>query len=374
MKKIMSISNYIILFLILIILSVLHNRFEEKRLREGNNEVNESIKNYLLDGVSLAKSKKPILWIHIPYEYNSRKWLSFGSRSSYDLNQPYLYLTVRSIISKCDDSFTICLIDDNSFKKLIPDWSIDMSCISNPIVSNIRQLGLMKLLDIYGGLICPISFLCIKNLIGLYDKGTRGEKMFVCETNNNNITSTTNDFYPSLSFCGSPKGNNEVKEMIDFIKRTTSDDFTAQSQFLGIFDTMASKKINNNKINLINGLDIGIKTIDEKPIIIEDLMSNNYLNISTSAYGILIDSKSIINRKQYEWFGRLSERQVLESNTIIGNYLLVNIGDGSNILEPLKNKPDWVGFYKTPLYPGLYMVSQPNMLGDDVPRVPYTGR
>jgi hypothetical protein len=104
-------------------------------------------------------------------------------------------------------------------------------------------------------------------------------------------------------------------------------------------------------------------------------MSNNYLKIYPQTYGIWIPADQILNRRKYEWFARLSQKQVLESDTILGNYFLVNLGDGgANILEPLQVKPDWVGFYKTPLYPGLYMVSQPNMLGDNVPRVPYTGR
>ena len=75
---------------------------------------------YLLDDDTLGKSKKPILWIHVPYEYNSRNWLSFGSRSAFDLNQPYLYLTVKTIIKNCDESFKIVMIDDGSFEKLIP--------------------------------------------------------------------------------------------------------------------------------------------------------------------------------------------------------------------------------------------------------------
>jgi hypothetical protein len=370
-----SITNYIILFFILIVLGILHKKFEEKRMREENKDSSEAIQNYLLDDVTLGKSKKPILWLHIPYEYNSRKWLSFGSRSSFDLNQPYLYLTVRSIIKNCDQSFTICIIDDNSFEKLLPGWSVDMSKISSPISDNMRKLGLMKLIHKYGGVNCPISFLCMKDLTGLYQKGTRGGKMFLCENNDKNVTSATFDFYPDLNFCGAPKNNEVVGEFIDFIQRIMSRDFTAQSQFLGDFDRFANKKIQNGKINMIPGIDVGIKTIDDKPIKLEDLMSNNYLNIYPQTYGIWIPSEQILSRRKYEWFARLSQKQVLESETILGNYFLVNLGDGgANILEPLKVKPDWVGFWKTPLYPGLYMVSQPNMLGDNVPRVPYTGR
>jgi len=366
--------NYIALFFILIVLGILHKKFEEKLMREENKDNTEAIQQYLLDDKTLAESKKPILWIHIPYEYNSRKWLSFGSRSSVELNQPYLYLTVRTIISKCDDSFTICLIDDNSFKKLIPGWNIDMSRISNPISDNMRKLGLMKLLYIYGGLNCPISLLCMKDLIGLYHKGTRGKKMFLCENNDKNITSTTYDFYPDLNFCGTPKNNETVKNFIDFMQHVISNDYTAQSHFSGDFDRFANKQIQKGKINMIPGIDVGIKTVDDVPIKLEDLMSNNYLNIYPQTYGIWIPADQILSRRKYEWFARLSQKQVLESDTILGNYFLVNLGDQkANILEPLEVKPDWVGFFKTPNFPGLYGL-KPNMLGDNIPRVPYTGR
>ena len=106
-----SLYNLFILFLILIVLGFLYRRFEDKRIREEKDENYAAIQNYLLDDVTLAKSKKPILWIHVPYEYNSRNWLSFGSRSSFNLNQPYLYLTVKSIINQCDNSFTICIFE-----------------------------------------------------------------------------------------------------------------------------------------------------------------------------------------------------------------------------------------------------------------------
>ena len=367
-------TNYIILFFILIVLGILHKKFEEKLMSEENKDSSDAIQKYLLDGKSLAESKKPILWIHIPYEYNSRKWLSFGSRSSFELNQPYLYLTVKSIIKKCDDSFTICLIDDNSFQKLIPNWNIDMGRISNPISDNMRKLGLMKLLYIYGGINCPVSFLCMRNLLGLYHKGTRGEKMFLCENNNSNITSTTNDFYPDLNFCGTPKNNKTVKEFIEFIQHTISNDFTAQSKFSGDFDRFANNQIQKGKINMIPGIDVGIKTVDDTPIKLEDLMSNNYLNIYPQTYGIWIPADQILSRRKYEWFARLSQKQVLESNTIIGNYILVNIGDEKgNILEPLKVDPGWVNFWKTPNFPGLWGL-KPNFLGDNIPNVPYTGR
>jgi hypothetical protein len=377
--KSFSITNYIILFTILIVLGMLYKRFEDKRIRKENKDNNNAIQKYLLDDETLAKSKKPILWIHVPYEYNSRKWLSFGSRSSFELNQPYLYLTVKSIINKCDKDFTICIIDDNSFRRLLPEWNINMNTISDPILQNFRTLALIKLIYKYGGMICPISFLCVQNLISLYNKGTSGNKMFVCETVDRNITSTTYDFYPNINFSGAPKNCEITKLLIDFMSRTISNDYTAESVFLGDFNRWVNSNVNKGKINLIDGCEIGTKTENGKPILIEDLLSNNYLNLYTNTYGILIPANEILKRRQFEWFSRLSHKQILNSETIIGNYILVNVGQEGNILEPLESsinnqvKKQFVGFWRTPEYPGLYGL-KPNMLGDNLIKQSYTGR
>jgi hypothetical protein len=97
----MLVANYIILFIIIISLGILYQKYLEKQTRDVNMDGGyEEIRKYLLKDKDLDKSKKPILWIYIPYEYNSRNWLSFGSRNSFELNQPYLYLTVKSCISR----------------------------------------------------------------------------------------------------------------------------------------------------------------------------------------------------------------------------------------------------------------------------------
>jgi hypothetical protein len=374
-----SFTNLFILFFILIVVGFFYRSYDDKLKREEEGDTYEAIQKYLLDGDTLGKSKKPILWIHVPYEYNSRNWLSFGSRSSFDLNQPYLYLTVRSIIKNCDESFTICIIDDTSFKKLIPGWNVNMTTISDPILSNMRMLGMMKLLYIYGGMFCPLSFVCLKDLNSLYVKGTRGEKMFVCETVDRNVTSTDLDFYPNLSFCGAPKESETVRELCNFIQRTASHDYTADVRFLGDYDKWCKQKIESGRMNLIEGVEIGTKTIDERQVVIDDLMSNNYLDLYQGTYGILIPADEILNRTKFEWFARLSPKQVLDSDTIIGNYILLSQTNEQGILEPLEpmeNKAieqKFVGFWKTPNYPGLYGL-KPDGLGDNMSKQSYTGR
>ena len=372
MKSFTSIT----LFIILIVLLILYRIIESNRLGEETQDNIDTIQKYLFNDTDLTNSKKPILWLHVPHEYNSRNWLSFGSRSTFNLNQEYLYLTVKSIIHKCDKSFTICLINDQSFNKLLPNWSIDMDNISSPISDKIRTLGLMKLLYNYGGLICPISFLCIQDLKLLYDTGTNGHKMFLCEFVNTNITSTETFFYPNLLFSGAPKKSPTVLNLIDFIQRTISTDFTDESTFLGEFNRWCERKISSQEINLIDGMYIGTKTTDNKRILVDNLLQQNYLNLYPKLYGIYIPSDEILKRKYYEWFARLSAKQVLESNTIIGNYILITLAneDKSSILEPIVVRPNnWVGFWKVPSGAPLWSI-KPNFLGDNIPMLPYPER
>jgi len=282
---------------------MLKNRYEDKRLREETDDNYETIKKYLLDDESLAKSKKPILWIHVPREYNARNWTSFGSRSSYELNIPYLHLTVDTIIKHCDDSFTICIIDDFTFKKLIPNWTVDLSVTPNPLLSNIRILGQLKLLEIYGGVICPVSFLCFRNLIDLYDK----QEMFVCENRGS-----------YFQFAGVAKGSNALKNVIELAQRSVS---LSSHDFNLALNKYALKC---KQIRLIDGMRIGTKSVDDTNILVDDLMSNEYLKLYENCYGILIPMDELLTRRKYEWFNRLNKKQVLQSNTILGNYFLIH--------------------------------------------------
>jgi hypothetical protein len=251
-----------------------------------------------------------------------------------------------------------------------------MSKISDPILCNMRTLGMMRLLYIYGGMMCPISFLCMKDLSGLYAKGTRSNKMFVCETIDRNTTSVKANFYPNISFCGAPKECETVAELCNYIQIVSSHDYTAESKFLGQYDRWCMKRIENGQINLIDGVEIGTKTVNDEQIILDDLMSNHYLDLYKGTYGILIPSRELLNRVNFGWFVRSSQRQVIESDTIIGNYLLLSIGpeQEQGVLEPLEvDTKNWVGFWRTPLRAPVWSL-KPYGLGDNISKIPYPGR
>jgi len=373
----MLVANYIILFVIIISLGILYQKYLEKQSNMIEYDNYGEIKKYLLKDKTLDKSKKPILWIYIPHEYNSRNWLSFGSRSSNELNQPYLYLTVKTIIKNCDESFKIVLIDDGSFEKLIPNWNINMSLLADPIKGYVRQLAMAKLIYTYGGLNVPISFLCFRDLISLYNKGTNDDTMFVCENYDTNITSTNKLFYPDANFMGAKKENDTLKEFINFMEQTISNDFTAQTKFLGEFDEWTNKKITKGKMRLIRGTDVGIRTIDDEPVTVETLLGDDYIHFYGKMYGIWIPAQTILKRRHYEWFARMSPEQIIDSQFILAKYIVLALAPDSHmgVIEPMENKPDWISFYRVPLTNGTLNIfgPKPMGLGNNVPRAKNAG-
>jgi hypothetical protein len=94
--------NSIVIFTLVIIACFLYKKYEDKMMIKENDDYYLIRKHFLIDEHTISFSKKPMMFIHIEYEYNSRKWLSFGSRSSCEINIPFLYFTLKSIILNCD--------------------------------------------------------------------------------------------------------------------------------------------------------------------------------------------------------------------------------------------------------------------------------
>ena len=370
--KMNMITYFLLVFIVLVIL-YLYQRYQHKIDRENISYNYNIIQKYLLsepDDTRLEKMGKPILWIFIDYEYNSRKWDSFGSRSSYQLNQPYLYLTVKTIIERCDDSFHICLIDDKSFAKLLPHWYVDMSRISSPIKQYMIDLGMMKLLYKYGGIRVPPSFICMRNLITLY-QGT--SVPFIGEFVNRNITSSHFDFYPSIEIMGSRKETQVIGELIEFMQREISRDYTDETKLLGSFNRWCNSRIERHEMELIDGELIGTKTIENQQVLVDNLLTDDYINFNTKMYGIYIPEKELKSRNHYNWFVRMSTKQVLEGNMIISKYiLLANTPNAPvGVIEPMKQRTgEFVSFWKVPSGAPVWGL-KPVDIGNYVPKMSY---
>jgi hypothetical protein len=324
--------HYLAIFGVLVAVSYFAPKI--KQSFESNDEY-ELIKKYLLNESPLYGFNKPKLWIHSKYEINARKWKSFHSRNSTDLNQPYIHLTIKTIINHCGNDFNICLIDDESFSKLIPSWDIDLMNIAEPHKSQYRQIGMMQLLYYYGGMTLPNSFLCMKNLKELYNNGIANGLPFVCE----NVNHTTNLvqekqkllFSPDISIVGAPKNHAIILEFIEYLKTLYSNGhFTSEMDFLGKTAHWCKGKIDINSMNLIGGEYIGVKSHKRKPILLENLMEEEFLDTIPTIFGIYIPREQILKRTKYQWFAVLPAQELLKSNSIIVKYLKASIVDSTD--------------------------------------------
>jgi hypothetical protein len=327
--------HYIIPIIVLVATSFLYDQYKIKIEKDDEFKNYDLVKKYLLNGSSLAKSKKPIIWVHVQSETNSRHWKNFSSRNTSDINQPYLYFTLKSIIDKCGSDFNICVIDDNTFEKIIPGWSVEMKLLADPMKSKIRDLALAKIVYYYGGMIVPSSFLCFKSLIPIYNEGVKNDSMFVCEMLSRSIVSSIVDFFPSSKIMGCVKNCGKMEKYVNHLEILVSNDFTDESNFIGecekwLFSEIRKPrdrdtKTDDGSIRLIKSEALGLKDEKGHAITIEMLMGNTYVQLSNEAIGVYIPSDEIAKRVKYEWFCRLSSKQVLESETIIGKLILTSI-------------------------------------------------
>jgi hypothetical protein len=322
----MKYSNYIYSLIVTIVIGFLYNRY--KRFEDSDEEKASysMVQKYLINNDqdnALAKNKKPILWIHMNYDINARWWSSFYSRNSSDLNQPYLYLTIKTIIDTCGNDFDICLIDDESFMKIMPEWTINVPLIADPIKSKVRELALAKLLYKFGGFLVPPSFICFQSLLPLYNYYSNGAQMFVGEMLNKTTTSSQMLYFPNTTFMGCIKESMTMLDYTHYLESVISQDFVDESTIVGAYGRWCYEKSLLGEVGIIPANKLGIKDAEGASITIDRLIQNTFVHLGGDVLGLYIPVDDIINRTAYNWFARLSAKQVLQSDTTIGKYLLI---------------------------------------------------
>lgn len=316
----MEYGRYIIYIIVLILIGILYEKYKLHNIKEEDEKQYELVKRFLLNDSGIGKHNLPIIWIHASKEVNSRWWPSFHSRNTKCLNQPYQFITIKSVIDTCGKSFNVCLIDDNSFKKLIPDWNIDLDRLGEPIKSKFRELAFARLLYAYGGFRIPSSFLSTKNLISIYETTIKDDGIIIGELTNNSVSSEHYTYMVNPKFLGCKQGNNTINEYILYLEHMISNDYTADSVFTGEIENWWK----NVDTNIIPSELLGVIDTDNKPVTVERLSQNSYISLHDHCYGVYIPEYKILNRTAFQWLARLSPAQILNSDTALGKILLVS--------------------------------------------------
>ena len=340
------IKDYGLTISILLLASYFGTQIKEKmNIDNTDKEEHDLIKKYILNDSPLYGYNKPKLWIHSKYEINSRNWSSFHSRNNTDLNQPYLELTIKSIVNKCSKDFHVCLIDDKSFNKLIPGFEKNIDNMPEPLKSQYREIALLELIYLYGGLIVPNSLLCMKNLKDLYSNLEKERKPFVFEKSNkycNIKIGKKVEYVPDVNIIGCVKNCPTIYSLIRLLKMDIDKGhISSENDFIGKTSQILMNMTNSGDIIIIDGSLIGIKDNNGKPVIIEDLFSSEKaIHFSNELYAINLPSNEILKRNKYNWLPALNEEDVLKSNINLVNYIKV-----SQVSEHFDNKNSKIATY-----------------------------
>lgn len=320
--------KYFFSFILITLFGYLYEKYKFNENSKKELEKYDKVKNFLFDGdLSPLLNDKPILWIHNNYAKNSRMWSSFYSRTTNNLNQPYLQLCLESIVRHCGESFNICIIDDETFSKILPGWDIDMARLPAPFRNHTRSVGMAKLLYYYGGLVIPNSLLVLKDLYPIYKNSIKKHDMFTFECVDRNSTSVYTAFFPNMCVLGCKTNTPLMKSFIVFLDQHNMSDFTSEPDFLGQANRWLFDKCQNKEIGLVSGNYIGTRTSYDKPVLIDDLLGDSYIDYDTSKLcAIYIPADEVLLRTKYEWFARMSVEQILLSGSVIAKYILLSQG------------------------------------------------
>jgi hypothetical protein len=299
----------IIVVLIAIALNLIYRRFKYSEELFDTTEQYKIVNEYLL-GERLS-DLKPILWVHSATEVNARNWESFQSRTSTNLNQPYVLQCIQSIYDKCGESFNVCLIDDTVFAKLIPKWALQVENMASPAKEHYRQLGFTSLLYFYGGMLVPASTLCVRNLLRLHTSALDESDFYAVEKYGDGV------FVPNPEFMGCRKRSAAVGALLTWQHHLCETDKTSASDFNGEVSNYLKQKA-----VLVDGTVVGLKR-DGQPLSVEDWLGSTALDLQVDA--VCLPGKEILRRPKFSWFCRMSTAQISKSNLAISPYMRASL-------------------------------------------------
>lgn len=327
-------------YIVLMVVGYGYNKYKQKNLIKEEYDDSKLIKKYLLNDSTLAHSRNPILWIHVEFDKNSRNWESFGSRTSTDLNQPYQYLTIRSIVKHCGESFNVCIIDDETFHKILPDWNTNVGDLAAPLRGHLRDLAMAKVLHAYGGLCVPSTFVCQRDLRALHDSYLSTASVMMGELPVRTSVTSQLQHFPSTKFMACKKGCPVMREYTQYLEALYSKEYTNESDFSGESGRWFYKKYSEfgrggssspspspspstdrRPVALVSAELLGAKTVENKPVLLEDLLGYSVIPFACDRVGVYIPGNEVLRRTKYQWFARMSTQQVLHSNTVLAREL-----------------------------------------------------
>lgn len=335
------------------------------------------------DVAALLRSTKPILWVYLPERIN-------------ELNQTgnahgMWFTNALALWTHCHDSFHVCFFDQWSLFQLLPEWTIDLRGMATTLQNKVLQLARMKLLYIYGGLMCPISFVCMRDLLPLWTAATQDQHVCVAETHayvrtplaegsGSNASSCeqfewvdgtggsrgspdaesvlrddrdpakTDDmfppaprggtFLPDLQMIGAPcKEHAAIRAICKELEAELGDDWYTLSDDLdgtiGHWIQQRMHAANSTAAFAVRALDpvmIGARDTRGKPVLVDTCLSPGFAATYKRAYGLWVPARELEQQGTHPWFLRLRPSEVPFSHTLIADCTVKALADSDEDL------------------------------------------
>ena len=274
---------------------------------------------YFKNYKKIYNNEIPKIFIHHQPERNGRNWESFGSRMNNDSNLELTNLCINSVVNVYSDDYDIIIYNDDDVKDLINDVDDVICNISNP--SLLKGVDLeqwvqyckTKILYLYGGVVMEPMFYFLKN--------KESYKLFknvftVAELNNDGLNVSNKIFIENSDYLmSSPANDEKLLNYCNHLKNKCIHNYSVEKHYF------------NDESDILNNLNkydketLGILTNKGLQVHVEDLLSNNKIELHDSSICVFIDINNLKKYTKNGWILRMNKEQLVNSKMVISNII-----------------------------------------------------
>ena len=259
------------------------------------------------------------LWLYYDQsDVNSRYWADFGARSSRVLSTPYLNLCYQSIVMKNGRTYNVKVLAGLSdVAVLLGGWNNLPKPLQNPI-ANVGEAELnyirARILNKFGGLWVNPSTIFLKSLP---DYSEYKKVVFFGTDKDETYADFNGTPVPGTNIMYSPAPNHPVFAYLEKVALARIEKQEGGRQFRSDIKWDLREVMKTNKdIEYLPECEFFRKE-NGRRIQLEDLLGTSIVSINPKACFIPLPNKELEERRNFEWFLRMSEEQILESDLYI---------------------------------------------------------
>ena len=277
-------------------------------------------------------SKNPVMWLYYDQsDVNGRLWADFGARSSRVINTPYLNLCYESIVKHNGRDYTVKVLAGLSdVALLLGGWKELPKALQNPIapvgeaeLNYIRATVLRR----FGGLWINPSCIFMKPLPKL------GKKVVFFGTNKDESYSDKKGTpVPSTDIMYSPVKNHPIFIELETRALKRIEHREGGKQFRRDINLDLTKIFEDHIVTYMPNVEFARKHCGRR-IQLEDLLGSGNIPVPHHAIYAPLDWSELQTRRNFGWFLRMSETQILESDLLVTKLFTINVMSHDQLIE-----------------------------------------